>query len=312
MSAKAENRQKISIRRHGIRKTREDIVIDTVVTVVMILVVIVTVYPFYYIIINAFNNGVDSSLGGMYFYPRRPTLENFENLLKDGQWNLAIIISVSKTVSGTILGLLTTSFVAYALSFENLKGRKIYNKLYIFTMYFSGGMIPFYILLKNIGLLNTFWVYIIPGMLNVYYMLIIVNFFSSLPRTLYESAWLDGAGHIRVFFVVTLPLSKACLATIALFFAVQQWNSWIDSVYYVTKESLRPMSYLMMEIIQKAAAASQISDAQTVSMAATAVKSTTTSLQMASMVLAVTPILIVYPFLQKYFVKGVMIGSIKG
>ena len=312
MSAQAARSGKISARHRGIRKTREDIIIDTIVFVVMLLVVIVTIYPFYYIIINAFNNGVDSSLGGMYFYPRRPTLENFENLLKDGQWNTAIFISVARTVVGTVLGLLATSLVAYALSFQNLIGRKVYNKLYIFTMYFSGGMIPFYILLKNLGLLNTFWVYVIPGMLNVYYMLIIVNFFSSLPRTLYESAWLDGAGHIRVFFVVTLPLSKACLATIALFFAVQQWNSWIDSVYYVTKESLRPMSYLMMEIIQKSAAASQISDAQTVSMAATAVKSTTTSLQMASMVLAVTPILIVYPFLQKYFVKGVMIGSIKG
>jgi putative aldouronate transport system permease protein len=211
-----------------------------------------------------------------------------------------------------MLGLLATSAVAYAISFENILFRNVYYKLYIFTMYFSGGMIPFYILLKSIGILNTFWVYVIPGMLNVYYMLIMANFFHDIPKSLYESAWLDGAGDIRVFLQIALPLSKACLATIALFYAITQWNSWIDSVYYVTKESLRPMSYLMMEIINKSATASTVTNAQSMGYAASALQTTTTSLQMASMVLAVAPILAVYPFLQKYFVKGVMIGSVKG
>lgn len=293
-------------------RAKEDIVIDTIIMVVMIFVLFVTAYPFYYTIVQAFNNGVDSTLGGVYFWPRRPSLENFETLLADASWGNAIVISVARTVIGTVLGLLATSAVAYALSFEHILFRGAYYKLYIFTMYFSGGLIPFYILLKSLGLLNTFWVYVIPGMLNVYYMLILVNFFQTIPRSLYESAWLDGAGDIRVFLQIALPLSKASLATIALFFAVSQWNSWMDSVYYVTKDELRPMSYLMMEIINKSATASTVTNAQALGYASSALQSTTTSLQMASMVLAVVPILAVYPFLQKYFVKGVMIGSVKG
>lgn len=290
----------------------EDIVVDTVITVIMLLVVAITVYPFYYVVIHAFNNGIDSSLGGMYFWPRKPSLENFETLLADASWSRAIFISVARTVVGTLLGILATSAVAYALSFEHVLFRGVYYKLYIFTMYFSGGLIPFYILLKSLGMLNTFWVYVVPGMLNVYYMLILVNFFQTIPASLYESARLDGAGDVRIFWQIALPLSKASLATIALFYAVAQWNSWMDSVYYVTRDSLRPMSYLMMEIINKSATASTITNAQSVGYAASAMQSTTTSLQMASMVLAVAPILAVYPFLQKYFVKGVMIGSVKG
>lgn len=303
----------MSVMIKSLRKgTLEDKILDTCIAVIMIFVIFITVYPFYYIIIQAFNNGVDSTMGGIYFFPRRPTLENFTTLLADSSWANAIFISVARTVVGTALGLFATSAVAYAISFENILFRGAYYKLYIFTMYFSGGMIPFYILLKSIGMLNTFWVYVIPGMLNVYYMLIMVNFYQAIPRSLYESAWLDGAGDFRVFIQIALPLSKACLATIALFYAVTQWNSWIDSVYYVTEERLRPMSYLMMEIINKSATAATITNAQSAGFAASAMQTTTTSLQMASMVLAVAPILVVYPFLQKYFVKGVMIGSVKG
>lgn len=294
------------------KKTTEDRVIDLVVTITMLIVVIITVYPFYYIIIHAFNSGGDSSLGGMYFVPRKPTFENFRALLSDKSWANAIIISISRTLVGTVLGLLATSVVAYAISFKALPFRKFYYRSYIFTMYFSGGMIPFYILLKNMGMLNTFWVYVVPGMINVYFMLVMVNFYREIPVSLYESAWLDGAGDIRVYISIALPLSKACLATIALFFAVSQWNSWIDSAYYITRDSLRPMSYLMMEIINKSATASALTDSQSMGYASSAMQATTTSLEMASMVLAVFPILIVYPFLQKYFVKGVMIGSVKG
>ena len=143
-------------------------------------------------------------------------------------------------------------------------------------------------------------------------MLILVNFFQSIPRSLYESAWLDGAGDIRVFLQIALPLSKASLATVALFYAVGQWNSWMDSVYYVTKDELRPMAYMMMQIVNKFSAAAAMDNAQSAGYAASAMESTTTSLQMAAMVLGVAPILAVYPFLQKYFVKGVMIGSVKG
>jgi len=300
-----------SAKRKRKKRTLEDWIMDSVILVVMVLIVIVTIFPFYYCIVQAFNNGIDSTLGGVYFFPRSPTLDNFKTLLADAKWSRAIVISVLKTVSGTLLGLLVTGIVAYALSFEKVLFRKAYHKIYIFTMYFSGGLIPYYILLKSLGFINTFWVYIIPGMLNVYFMLIMINFYQTIPQSLYESAWIDGANDLVVFIKIALPLSKASLATVGLFFAVNQWNSWIDSVYYVTKDSLRPMSYLMMQIINKSATASSVTNAQSMGYAASALQSTTTSLQMAAMVLAVTPILAIYPFLQKYFVKGVMIGSIK-
>lgn len=299
----------VKIKKH--KRTREDYIIDGTVWIVMIFVTIVTAYPFYYCVIQAFNSGVDSSLGGVYLFPRIPTFDNFVTLLSDASWGTAIIISVLRTLIGTVLGLFVTGIVAYALSFDNILFRGVYYKIYIFTMYFSGGMIPFYILLKSLNLINSFWVYVIPGMLNVYYMLIMINFFRTIPTSLFESARLDGANDFTIFIRIALPLSKASLATVALFFAVNHWNSWIDSVYYVTKSNLKTMSYLMMEIINKSAVASNISNAQAAGYAASAQQSTTTSLQMAAMVMAVAPILAVYPFLQKYFVKGVMIGAVK-
>jgi putative aldouronate transport system permease protein len=277
----------------------------------MILVTIVTIYPFYYVTILAFNDAVDATLGGIYFWPRRFSLNNFTKLLGDKDWANAIFISVSRTVIGTALGLICTSIVAYAFSFNHVIGKKVYYRIFIFTMYFSGGMIPFYVLLRAIHMLNTFWVYVIPGMLNVYYMLIMINFYRGIPASLYESAWLDGAGDLRVYLNITLPLSKAPLATIALFFAVGQWNSWLDSVYYVQKASLRPLAYLMMDVINRSALMTTVSQGASYNMGASAITTTTTSLQMAAMVIAVFPILAVYPFLQRYFVKGVMIGSIK-
>jgi putative aldouronate transport system permease protein len=302
--------------RKFLNRTAEDFILDSIITIVMILVVFITLYPFWYVLIQAFNDAVDATFGGIYFWPRKFTLQNFVELLGEQNWSHGIVISVMRTLIGTVLGVFCTSIVAFAFSFDHLMGRKIYYKLFIFTMYFGGGMIPFYVLLRSIKMLNTFWVYVIPGMLNVYYMLIVINFYRTIPFSLYESARLDGAGDLRLYVNIALPLSKASLATIALFFAVNQWNAWLDSVYYVQKTSLRPLAYLMMDVINRSARLSQMyetgASAASVDMASSAVSATTTTaLQMTAMVLAVFPILMVYPFLQRYFVKGVMIGSIK-
>jgi putative aldouronate transport system permease protein len=298
-----------------LKRTSEDLILDTFIMVAMISVGFITLYPFWYVLIQAFNDATDATLGGIYFWPRKFTFQNFIELLGEQNWSHAIVISIMRTLIGTLLGVFCTSIVAFALSFDHLMGRKIYYKLFIFTMYFGGGMIPFYVLLRSINMLNTFWVYVIPGMLNVYYMLIVINFYRTIPFSLYESARLDGAGDLHLYVSIALPLSKASLATIALFFAVNQWNAWLDSVYYVQKASLRPLAYLMMDVINRSARLSQMyetASAATVDMASSAVSTTTTTaLQMTAMVLAVFPILMVYPFLQRYFVKGVMIGSIK-
>lgn len=298
-------------KRNGIRRTKEDWIIDIVIYIVMIFVLVLTVYPFYYELVLSLNDGMDAYRGGIYLWPRVFTLDNYRELFSDSGWLTAIGVSVARTMLGTLFGVFVTSIVAYALSFEHVLFRGVYYKLYIFTMYFSGGIIPFYIVLRTLGFINNFMVYVIPGMLNVYYMLILISFYRETPRALYESAWLEGANDLQVFWHIALPISKASLATIALFFAVNQWNSWMDSVYYVTKDSLRPMAYKMMVIIQRNSVSLDM-QAMMASSGQSSSSVTTSSIQAAAMILAVVPILCVYPFVQKYFVKGVLIGSVKG
>ena len=304
MKGKTQTKRKI-------KRNAEDWIMDSVIFVVMILVLVVTIYPFWNVIIQAFNAAGDTARGGLWLFPRQFTLQNFKELLSDSGWGNAIFVSVARTVVGTVLGVSVTGIVAFAMSQTDLLFRNMYYRIFMFTMYFGGGIIPFYILLKTIHMNNTFWVYVIPGCLSVYNMLIMINFYQSIPKSLYESAQLDGATYMQIFVKITVPLSKACVATIALYNAVGQWNAWMDTAYYTTSENLKTMSMKMMEIINLASISVEKGDIMTGGAISSALRATSRSLQAASMVLAVTPILCVYPFLQKYFVKGVMIGSVK-
>lgn len=304
MKGKTQTKRKI-------KRNTEDWIMDSVISVVMVLVLVVTIYPFWNVIIQAFNAAGDTARGGLWLYPRQFTLQNFKELLSDSGWSTAIVVSVARTVVGTALGVSVTGIVAFAMSQTDLLFRNMYYRIFMFTMYFGGGIIPFYILLKTIHMNNTFWVYVIPGCLSVYNMLIMINFYQSIPKSLYESAQLDGATYMQIFVKITVPLSKACVATIALYNAVSQWNAWMDTAYYTTSESLKTMSMKMMEIINLASISVEKGDIMTGGAISSALRATPRSLQAASVVLAVTPILCVYPFLQKYFVKGVMIGSVK-
>ena len=304
MKGKTQTKRKI-------KRNAEDWIMDSVIFVVMILVLVVTIYPFWNVIIQAFNAAGDTARGGLWLFPRQFTLQNFKELLSDSGWGNAIFVSVARTVVGTVLGVSVTGIVAFAMSQTDLLFRNMYYRIFMFTMYFGGGIIPFYILLKTIHMNNTFWVYVIPGCLSVYNMLIMINFYQSIPKSLYESAQLDGATYMQIFVKITVPLSKACVATIALYNAVGQWNAWMDTAYYTSSENLKTMSMKMMEIINLASISVEKGDIMTGGAISSALRATSRSLQAASMVLAVTPILCVYPFLQKYFVKGVMIGSVK-
>ena len=297
--------------KNKIKRNAEDWIMDSVIYVVMVLVLVVTIYPFWNVIIQSLNAASDTARGGLWLFPRQFTLQNFKDLLSDSGWGHAILVSVARPVIGTVLGVSVTGIVAFAISQTDLLFRNMYYRIFMFTMYFGGGIVPYYILLKTIHLNNTFWVYVIPGCLSVYNMLIMINFYQSIPKSLYESAQLDGATYMQIFVKITVPLSKACIATIALYNAVAQWNAWMDTAYYTTSENLKTMSMKMMEIINLAAIDIEKGDKITAGAISTALRATPRSLQAASMVLAVTPILCVYPFVQKYFVKGVMIGSVK-
>ena len=180
----------------------------------------------------------------------------------------------------------------------------------IIAMYFSGGIIPYYMVLRTLHLINTFWVYIIPSMLNIFYCMVAISSFQAIPKELAESARMDGAGEMRIFFRIMLPISKPLLATIAIFTAVGQWNSWYDCAFFTQDKSLRTMGYLLMTVINKNSLGAQTMDAYAAS--ATVNTVTTLSVQLAVMIVAVAPILVVYPFFQRYIVSGMTIGAVKG
>ncbi|OKP76187.1 ABC transporter permease [Paenibacillus sp. P3E] len=287
---------------------QKDLLFEGFIYSVLFIITLVMLYPFYYVLIASFNKGSDSLLGGVYLWPRSFTLENYKMFLDDPKWYRAFMVTVVRTVSGTALGLLLTSLVAYGLSHRDLMFSKFYFAIIIFAMYFSGGLIPYYVVLRSIGLLNSFGVYIIPSMLSTFFLLIAISFFREIPGELKESAHIDGAGEFVIFFRIILPVSMPLLATMALFMGVGQWNSWLDSAYFVQSENLRTLAFRMMEVINKSnAPMDAIAAANSASAGVTSF-----SLQVTAMVVSIVPIICVYPFLQRYFVHGIMLGSVKG
>ncbi len=299
------------------KKSTADIVFDIVNITILLLVIVVTIYPFINSTAISLNDADDTTRGGISFYPRVPTLRNYELIFQNPKiWN-AYFITVSRTVVGTISSLFFTSMLAFGLAHSNLKGRRFYTILCIVPMYFGGGLIPFYFLIRALGLMNTFWVYIIPGLVGIWNMILMRTYFQGIPSALEESARIDGASYITVFWKIILPISSPIIATIALFIGVGQWNAWFDAAMFVTKQPLKPMQTILLSIISEAKFAE--------AMAATSagghvdmgnigkgIKVNVRSITMATMLVTIIPIIMTYPFLQRYFVKGIMIGSLKG
>lgn len=297
------------------RKSREDIIIDVIIFIVLTLITFLALYPFYFSFITSFNNGIDASKGGVYFWPRMFTLDNYMHVFNDKVWLSAFSMSVFRTVVGTSCSLLFTSLFAYALSFDELIFKKVYFRILIFSMYFSGGLIPYFVLLRSLHLIDNVLVYIIPLLLDSFMTLVMISFFRDIPRSLHESAKMDGANDLVVFFRIIIPLSLPVLSTAALFMGVGQWNNWFDATFFIQSRNLKTLSFFLMEIINKSQTISVGDQGQGLSaqaLAGMAVRTyTPRSLQMATMIVAVTPILLVYPFVQKYFVKGILLGAVK-
>ena len=289
------------------KRSREDWIIDGIIYVVSILILFLTVYPFYYVFMLSFNEGVDASLGGIYWFPRKFTLSNYTGFFDDMKWVRALLVSVLRTGIGTVLGVGFTALVAYAFSFKNLVGRKVYMTFVIICMYFSGGIIPYYAVLRSLHLIDSFAVYVIPGMLSLFYVAIGRTFFEDIPPSLRESAKIDGAGELKIFAKIILPISKPFLATVALFVGVGHWNNWYDSTFFIKDKTLRTLPYLLMEVINQFKTTS--SNMHVASLRATT--TTSLSVQLSAMVVSVLPIIFTYPFLQKYFVNGMMVGAVK-
>lgn len=293
-------------------KSRTDRIFDTFVAVVMCAVMIVTLAPFWFSIVGSFNDGLDYSRGGVYFWPREFTWSNYQAVFVDTSIYQAYFITIARTLLGTIGSVLFTGITAYAMSRKNLKFKGVYMVIMLITMFFSGGLIPTYLLYRDLHLLDTFWVYIIPTLFSVWNMIIMMSFFRGIPDTLIESAKIDGAGEYRIFFQLILPLSKPVLAAIALFNGVAHWNTYFDSMMFTNSPSLQTIQLFLMRVVTDADFARSVGGAAAANIPEQAKKISPETLKLAMMIATSLPIIIVYPFLQKYFVKGVLIGSIKG
>lgn len=282
---------------------------DIINVIFMILVCFVTIYPIWYTIVLSFNDGTDALKGGIFWLPRKWTTDNYLAVFKNPGIVTAYIVTIGRTVIGTITNVFFTAMVAYAFSKEWIFGRKVYLAIGTFTMFFGGGLIPFFLILKEFKLLDTFWVYIIPSMFNFFNLLIFMSFFRTIPASLEESAKIDGAHDFSIFIKIIIPLSKPVLATIALFTGVWHWNDYFYGVIFVNKTELQPIQTFLYKIIAEAGSARMAISAP-IGLSKSNV--TSNSIKFATMVVTTLPIVIVYPFLQKYFVKGVMLGAVKG
>lgn len=272
----------------------------------MICFLAVIIFPLINILALSFNDGYDAMKGGIYLFPRKFTLVNYETILKDHTIYRAFGITVLKTLIGVIGHVIITGMAAYAMSKSYLIGRKVFIRMGIITMFFYGGMIPTFLVVKSLGLANSFWVYIIPVLFSFYDMIILMNFFRGLPESIEESAKIDGANVFQIFFRIVMPLSLPVFATISLFHGVYQWNDFFVAKLYITDTSLYPIQYYLYQLLTSTGAASAAKAGVYVSKAFT-----TQSLQQATMIVTTLPIILVYPFLQKYFISGMLVGGVK-
>jgi len=282
---------------------------DIMIGILMLVICFVSLYPVWYTVIISFNDSSDALRGGIYWWPRKFSLESYKTVFQDTTIIRAFMVTVLRTVIGTVTSVFFTAMVGYALSKKYIMGNKFYTILGTITMFFGGGLIPYFITLKNLGLYNNFLVYIIPSLFNFYNMIIFRSFFNELPAGLEESARLDGANDSMIFIRIVIPLSAPVIATIALFNGVGHWNDYFTGVLYINDAELQPIQTYLFRIIASASASKTV-----VAMPAgvTAQQVSSQSVRLATMVVTTFPIMCVYPFLQKYFVKGMLIGSIKG
>ncbi|MDG0811218.1 carbohydrate ABC transporter permease [Cohnella rhizosphaerae] len=285
-------------------------------TLLLALFAFLCAYPLWYILILSVNEGTDTSLGGIYWWPRAFTLDNYRVMLSDHTILGAFWITVKRTVIGTFGSLLVTSMVAFALSRRELPGRKLLLFVFLFVMLFSGGLIPYYIQLMNLNLLNSFWVYVFPSLFSIWNMFVMkTSFQSNIPENVVESVKLDGGGYTRIYFNIVLPFSMPLFAALGLFTAVGQWNDWFTGAFFVNDLSLQPLPTYLQRMLSTIEATHMISASQMATANQTQLYNpdaiTTKSVRMATIMITILPILFVYPFVQRFFVKGVLIGSVK-
>jgi len=288
-------------------------VFDVVSTIFVILVILVSVLPFLYVISASFNSGADYMKGGVYFFPRKFSLDSYKTIFQDTRLFYGLLNSSLRTIIGPFIHTFLCAVVAYAMAHPKLKARKFYYWANTIPMFFSGGLIPFYLVLKYLGLVNTFWVYIFPAAYSVWNMITLQVFFGAIPSELKESGYLDGAGEFKIFWRIYMPCAPAALATVFLWNAVYHWNSFFDGLFYNSNEKLMLLQEYLYKLVQETSLV-QIQNAITFlpeSSANIALDASIRTIQSAAVVISMLPVLIIFPLIKKYFVVGVTAGSVK-
>ena len=296
----------------AMRRTPSERVYNVFNITVLSIFTLICVYPFYYLIINSFSDNNLSAAGEVMWWFKGFHLDNYKNVLALDGLATAAWVSVARTVIGTALTVLASAYLGFMFTQQKMWARSFWYRFVVITMYFNAGLIPMFITMKNLGLTNNFWVYILPAVVQPFNIILVKTYIESIPASLQEAAEVDGAGTLTVFYKIVLPMCTPILATVAIFSAVNQWNSFQDTLIYMTDSKLYSLQYLLYTYINQASALANSVKANAANVAALASAATPTSIRMTVSVIVVLPIMFTYPFFQRFFVKGMMLGAVKG
>jgi putative aldouronate transport system permease protein len=304
-----------SVKKTKVQTSITDKFISVLIYALFALFALICVYPFYSLIINTISANDISARGDIVFFPRQIHFQNYIDVIKiPGLWDAAVI-SIGRTVIGTTLTVGASAFLGFMFSQEDMWGRKFWYRFTILTMFFNAGIIPWYLTMRSLHLTNNFLAYVLPSIVAPFFIILVKTFVESTPKELQQAASIDGAGTMTIFFRIMLPICKPILATVAIFAAVDQWNSFQDTLLLVTESRLYSLQFILYNYINQASSLStmvNLQNAGSTAMASLATKQTTTSIRMTVTIIVVLPILLVYPMFQRFFVKGIMIGAVKG
>ena len=297
-----------------VKRCREDVIFDTVIFIILTLILFIVAYPLYWVIISSFSDPTAVSAGRVLLRPMGFTLKGYAEVFKNSQVMRGFFNSIVITFVGVCVNLAVTLPTAYALSRDNFSGKKPITIFYMITMFFGGGMIPTYLVVKNMQLLNTIWALVLPGCLSVYNMIVARTFFkSNISEELYEAGEIDGCTQSRFFFQIALPLSKAIIAIMVLYYGVGHWNSYFSALLYISDQDKYPLQLVLRNIlITNQTALSQTATTVAARAALQEQQQLIDVMKYSLIIISSVPVLIMYPLVQKHFVKGVMIGSVKG
>lgn len=297
-------------RQHKLRQTADDKAFDILVNVFVILITVIAIYPIYFVVLASVSDPYATASGKTLLWPVSPTLEGYNHILHYKKIWTGYLNTVIYTVGSALVGVTVTTMAGYALSRQDLVGRNFFMKLFVFTMYFSGGIVPLYLVMKGLNLINTRMVVVLLGGFTAYNLVVARTFFvSKIPPELYEAASVDGCGNGRFFIQVVVPLSKEIITVLVLYYAVSQWNSYFNAMIYTTKTALQPLQLVLRDILINAQ--TMTTDGLTAEELAQQQRLAETT-KYGIMVVSSLPVLAAYPFLQRFFINGVMIGSVKG